>query len=400
MDASAARQPQPAPPRLLFVLKHREQPWSYDATSPDGCAPAAPEQQRRLSSGLHNSARFVVDMLRRNGVAAELVHVADNNAIDREVARYKPTLVVVEALWVVPEKFGVLTRLHPRVTWVIRNHSNLPFLANEGIAMDWLVRYAAYDRVLLSCNDERANGEVRAVLAAAFPSWPPAAVAAKCVLLPNHYAVHEAAAAAATRRALRDARTAAGRGHHRAAAAVADVGCFGAVRPLKNQLLQAVAAVRFADAHGLKLRFHVNASRLEDNGSPVLKNLRQLFAHLHASRGHELVQHDWLSHADFLQLLATMDVTAQVSFTETFNIVTADAVAVGVPAVVSPEVRWAPPATHADPTACDEIAAGLAAAWARRGDAAAGAAAAEAARGALHAYLDAAERTWLAWLGV
>src|SRR5215469_2549040 len=91
--------------------------------------------------GLTNSAFFVVNTLREAGVKAKLVVVNDNNDIDKEVTTYRPSHVFIEALWVVPEKFQVLRNLHPNVKWVVRIHSDIPFLAHEGIAIDWIKRY-------------------------------------------------------------------------------------------------------------------------------------------------------------------------------------------------------------------------------------------------------------------
>jgi hypothetical protein len=77
-------------------------------------------------------------MLVANGVDSTIIEVIDNNGIDREVTKYKPTHVIIEALWVIPSKFEILTKLHPNVKWIIRLHSEIPFLANEGIAMEWM----------------------------------------------------------------------------------------------------------------------------------------------------------------------------------------------------------------------------------------------------------------------
>jgi hypothetical protein len=109
--------------RVLFIRKRRHSYWG-----------PAEHLATDLSSGLGNSVSFLVDMLAGFGVAAKAVEVVDNNAIDHEVASFAATHAIIEALWVVPEKFDVLSRLHPRVQWIVRTHSQAPFLAGEGIA--------------------------------------------------------------------------------------------------------------------------------------------------------------------------------------------------------------------------------------------------------------------------
>ena len=110
-------------PKILFILKKRNESWGcYGNGSAQGGYP----------SGLLNSATFVKDMLNDLGFVAELVEVVDNDCIDREVTKARPDIVIIEALWVVPPKFSVLAKLHPKVKWVIRNHSEIPFLSMEG----------------------------------------------------------------------------------------------------------------------------------------------------------------------------------------------------------------------------------------------------------------------------
>jgi hypothetical protein len=294
-----------------------------------------------LSSGLRNSAQFVVDALNANGLDAKLVQVIDNNDIDREVSKYKPSHVMIEALWVVPEKFTVLNRLHPTVQWVIRLHSEIPFLAQEGMAMDWLFQYLDYapapgsgrGNVLLAFNSIRTRDYFRLLLTAKYGSE---AAISRIIYLPNCYNVLS----------VQDLLSKADAG------IAVDIGCFGAIRPLKNQLLQAVAAIAFADSRGLKLRFHINSTRIEQKGDPVLNNLVALFKH----SNHELIQHEWHAHDDFLAIVQTMDLGLQVSFTETFNIVSADFASVGVPIVVSPEIPWVAPFYRVDhPTSLENI---------------------------------------------
>jgi glycosyltransferase involved in cell wall biosynthesis len=144
------------------------------------------------------------------------------------------------------------------------------------------------------------------------------------------------------------------------AAAPVNIACFGAVRPLKNQLAQALAALSFGDAIGRKVRFHINGTRVEGNGDPILRNIRSLFA---VAVGADLIEHGWLAHREFLELMRGMDLSLQASFSETFNIVCADAMACSVPVVASQEVPWVGEYAHADPTEIRSIAARMVEIW-------------------------------------
>lgn len=295
--------------RVLFILKKRQ-------TSHTGL--------NTISSGLLNSAHFVNDMLIKNGIESNLVEVIDNNCIDREVTKYNPTHVIIEALWVVPSKFKVLTKLHPNVEWIIRLHSDIPFLANEGIAIDWIYQYLEYENVKVSINSKRADREFGVVTNKDF------------LYLPNYYPV---GFFNKNKPSKRDKK-------------FLNVGCFGAVRPMKNHLLQAFAAIEFANKNNKILNFHINIGRVENNGDPVLKNLRSLFEN---NPEHNLIEHKWMIHSDFIEVVQRMDIGLQVSFSETFNIVTADMVNNNIPVVVSNEISWVCPLFHAKTTSTKSI---------------------------------------------
>lgn len=250
--------------KVLFILKRRHG-YYHDGT----CGAEKPS----MSTGLFNSANFVYEMLVNAGVDCKIVVVVDNNCIDREVAAYKPTHVIIEALWVVPEKFVVLQKLHPHVKWIVRLHSDLPFLANEGIAMKWINGYLQHKNVHVAPNAPRALEEIRFLA----KNWGVKDVERKVIYLPNYYPVTDQVY-----------------NFCKAKKDIVNVGCFGAIRPMKNQLIQAVAAVKFADRIKKKLHFHVNVGRIEQKGDPVLNNLIALFDGL-ASKGHKLVMHPWLS---------------------------------------------------------------------------------------------------------
>ncbi len=298
-------------PRILFILKHRDHPWGHYGS--------------HLSSGLWNSVCFLICLLKLLGIICKMVEVVDNNGIDREVRAFKPTHVIIEAFWVVPAKFDVLKKLYPHITWMVRDHSETPFLANEGSAFGMVAGYLQRG-VELIVNAPGAFTDMEAYATSL-------GYGGLVSYGPNYYPVHEPA----DWRHLKP--------HPKRADDTVKVGCFGAIRPLKNHAVQAVAAIRYAAHLGKKLEFHVNATRVEGGGNPILNNLRAMFA---ATPRAKLVEHGWVNHPEFLELLREIDILLQVSFSETFNIVSADGVAASCPVVVSKEVPWLQPYAVAD----------------------------------------------------
>lgn len=316
--------------KVLFILKYRENSDDNGYHQYSHCG---------LSSGLANSARFVCNMLKDNGVAAVLEHAIDNNCIDKLVTKHKPTHVIIEAYWVVPEKFEVLTKLHPNVIWIIRNHSELPFLASEGIAIDWTCKYVSYKNVIISGNSKRIVCELETIIKHTYPTWSDKMIKNKVWYLPNYYKSDTLP-----------------RTKPLPLTNTINIGCFGAIRPLKNQLLQAVAAIKFADIHNKTLIFHINSTRIEGGSTDnTLKNLRALFSHV-GNNGHKLIEHAWLDHPHFINLLKTkIDIGMCVSHSETFCIVAADLVTSGIPLVASKEVVWASGFSQANPNSSKNI---------------------------------------------
>lgn len=300
--------------KILFVLKKRR---IYDLP-----------YEESFSSGLYNSAQFVCDMLNQNGINSKLVQVNDNNDIDKEVHNYRPTVVIIEALWVIPEKLDLLHKLHHRVKWVIRLHSEMPFISNESIAMEWLFKYDAMARknnVAIGVNSKKMLRDLNRI------------GIKNLIYLPNYYPVNQNNSVAPEKKDY------------------IDVGCFGAIRPMKNQLIQAVAAIEFGNKVGKEVRFHINSGRVE-RGDGALKNIKDLFAN---QKIHKLIEYPWLNHPDFLELVKKMDLGMQLSFNETFNIVAADFVSLNVPLIGSKEIGWLNHFYKADDTDSDDIVAKL-----------------------------------------
>jgi glycosyltransferase involved in cell wall biosynthesis len=318
--------------KILFILKRRE---DYNSDV---------HYTRSLSTGLSNSAGFMDTMLKDMGYDSAVEVVIDNNCIDKVVTAHKPSVVIIEALWVVPEKFKVLTKLHPDVKWIVRLHSELPFIASEGNAMQWIAEYADYKNVYVAANASRMLEEMRYFLKIS-KNWTNEEGCDQIIYMPNFYPIKESQKFICKKQS-----------------DIINISCFGAIRPLKNHLIQAVAALKLADKLGKKLRFHVNVGRIEMKGDPVLNNLKGFFKQLENS-GHELVLNVWKTHEDFLQLCGEMDIGLQCSFSETFNIVAADHVKMGVPIVTSDEVPWANKLFTANPVDSSDICIKMMCAW-------------------------------------
>jgi hypothetical protein len=348
-------------PRVLFICKKRN-----DFYGP--------------SFGLINSCRFIAAMLRDNGIDAKVVTVIDNNDIDREVTQYKPTHCFIEALWVVPEKFEELIPLHPHVQWFVRIHSEVPFLANEGMAMEWLRKYnemsSIYPTLHVASNSEEVVEEFKEaykMVVEYFPNvyCPLVDIGPLAAKKPdgksndngnngnndngnngnngnndngnNGNNDHEDNGGGNDDHEDDD-----DNGHR---CKIVDIGCFGAIRPMKNQLNQALSAIIFGNDSKLRVRFHINSDRCEQRGDTVLRNLVYAFK----DTPHKLVMHPWMDHHDFIPLVQSMDLGMQVSFSETFNIVAADFAWNNIPVIGSDEIFWLDRHYRADPNNFEDI---------------------------------------------
>lgn len=292
--------------RMLFILKRRE---DYSSELING-------NYSNVATGMWNSSKFIVDMINDldiSGVTAKQVMVIDNNDIDREVTIFQATHVFIEGLWVIPEKFNILHSLHPETKWIIRIHSNTPFLSQEGVAIEWLSKYIRMnhmENIYIAANHEKMTDELKEFCGEVNP----------ILYLPNYYEF-------STEKAV----------HEKKQPGIISIGCFGAIRPLKNQLLQAMAAYRYAHGKNLTLFFFINSGRIECGADSIMKNIEAFFKNVPDAF---LIKLPWMPHDEFLMKMNMIDISMQVSFSETFNIVTADAVSMGVPVVVSDEIPF------------------------------------------------------------
>lgn len=309
--------------KALFILKTRDPYGSdYDQEFDYSSGYSAPAQG---SSGMSVACQLIADMLIANGREAVLVTISNPEDLYSVLTTAgSVTDVFIEGLWLDPDMLAdLVTTFHP-VKWNIHLHSEVPFLATEGVAMDFVVRSLACGAWVIA-NGARAHASLAwlAERAVGIPEGNRSHTA----YLPNVYETDFWPQVTTP--------VAAGELH---------IGSFGALRVLKNQLQQAFIALRLAESMGLKLVFHVN-EKPESQGGAISQNLDALFA---ALPQHELVKHPWVDREDFLDELLGVDMVFQLSMSETFNIVAADATLVGKPVLASDEIEWLYP-IYGDP---------------------------------------------------
>ncbi|MFI5299969.1 MAG: hypothetical protein ACHREM_17920, partial [Polyangiales bacterium] len=281
------------------------------------------------SVGLGVSALHTARVLARAGIATDVVATADPDDV-RAALTARPTVThcVIEAPWIESDVMADLTRAFPGVDFTVRCHSQLGFLQAEPEAIQIL-------RELIAAEDDTPNLSV-STNSRELARFLADVYAARVVFLPNLYDVEWKPEG-------RLLDTSPG---------VLRIGSFGALRQLKNHTTAAAAALMLAKQRGVDLEFWVTVDGAGDRPSDVLKSLRLLFDGVDHAK---LVEQPWQDWPDFRRTVASMDLCLQVSMTETFNITTADAVAEGVPSVVSPALEWAPDAWKAETDRLEDI---------------------------------------------
>ena len=284
--------------------------------------------------GLGVTASNTMRVLRRAGYYCEVVAAQTTPELRAKVqtlqddaartGKVPVSHVVVSApSWVQPDHFKTLALEHPDVEWVQLNHSGCAYLSIDKYGIRNI--RAVADLSLELHNVRVAGNNPR------FCRWTERAVG-PCLQLPNLYDPETFREPVPPR-----VRPQPG--------GVLRVGCFGASRPWKNQLTAAESAVELARTIGVEVHLFVNSKR-PDGGERMVESRAELFA---GQRDCKLVEVPWEPWATFRRTLSTMHLLYQPSYDETFNVVTADGIAEGVPSVVTSAIEWAPRDWWAEP---------------------------------------------------
>lgn len=284
--------------------------------------------------GLGVTAATNSKVLKRAGVWTEVLPVTNNIDVVRAIRAARDagqpfSHVIISAPWLSTFDLSSMVSAFPEIHFVVASHSNVGFLQADPNGVKLLRQAAALS--LGFHNFSVAGNCLR------FVRWFETAYKSPAIYLPNLYALDELDRPAA-----------------RWQGGVLRIGCFGAVRPLKNMMTAAAAALEIATRRQADLELWISGGRSEGGGDLVRRAVGEMFSGLTHAR---LVDAPWRPWPEFRAIVRTMHLLLQVSYTESFNMVTADGAAEGVPSVVSDAIDWAPRSWRAPVDDASRIAA-------------------------------------------
>ena len=285
---------------------------------------------RQSHVGLGNGAVFTAKVLKANGIKAVPLGIYTIQHIREFVAQYpKATHVVIEGTWINGSDIEELCNEYLDIEFVCREHSGVTFLCVQNNAVRQVREYGQIQDRLLNFHFSANN--VR------FSEFFEISYSQRCLLLNNLYPTDvnpvEKKRRSDSNQKLR-------------------ISSYGALRAGKNHPCSAAAALIISRKLGRDLEFHLNVGR-----EPGLDaNVRGVRSILSGMAGVTLVEDNWTAWAEFRHLIGAMDLNLQPAYTETFNIVTADAIIAGVPSAVGTCVEWTPPHWQCDTDDPEDIA--------------------------------------------
>jgi hypothetical protein len=265
--------------------------------------------------GLGVSALNTCKVLRRGGIAVDVWPVVSAKDLRDRLQLDPATHVVISAPWMPSVDIQAMTLAHSSTRFAVNCHSNVGFLQADSNGVR-LIR-EAMDVEMASHNFHLGGNSLR------FCNWIRSAYTRPCTYLPNLYYLE---ADFLPWRPLYDGGT-------------LRIGAFGATRPLKNLMSAAGAALEITHRYKANLELWLSAGRTEGGGDTILRAARAM---LEGVPNVKLVENGWQCWPKFRQSVAHMHLLLQPSYTESFNMVTADGVAAGVASVVSEAIDWAP----------------------------------------------------------
>jgi hypothetical protein len=264
--------------------------------------------------GLGVAAINTAKVLRREGIRTDVWPILSAADLRDRLAATPAEHVIISAPWIPTVDLRGLANDFPETHFAVNCHSNVGFLQADRNGVK-LMREAM--ELEMGAHNIHLAGNSRR-----FCEWVQSGFGAPCAYLPNLYFL---GSQPVMRKPF--------------CSGTLRIGVFGATRPLKNLMSAAGAALEIAHYLRVPLELWLSAGRAEGGGETILGAVREM---LNGLPGVELKMNGWQSWPNFRKSVAQMHLLLQPSYTESFNMVTADGVAEGVASVVSNAIDWAP----------------------------------------------------------
>lgn len=283
-------------------------------------------------AGIFTGVNITADCISSKQHSSKVAVVNSSNSIQGEITLFDPTHVIIEGIWVEPDLLQSLISENPNRKFCVRLHGDMDTLCSTDHALPWLSSY----NCTIACHNPIQLRELRTLMAFEL-KWTEKQAAEKILHLPSYHAVNIPKIVLDKDRK------------------VLDAGSFNPLNSEGNHLLQASAALRFANNSKMHLHFHVQLPQGEtgDNNS-TLENLQRLF-HNVDSEDHLLVIHPWSPRSAWIEMCGLMDVGLAASQHPAGDQNAADMVSTGVP-IVHSCATWGGSLWRADPTDSIDIA--------------------------------------------
>jgi hypothetical protein len=264
--------------------------------------------------GLGVAAINTAKVLRREGMKADVWPILSASDLRQRLQAAPAQEVIISAPWVPTLEMHSLSSSFPETQFTVNCHSNVGFLQADRNGIR-LVR-ELMELEMATANVHLAGNSRR------FCDWIRCAFGAPCVYLPNLYYIESDPVA-----------------RQPFSTGTLRIGIFGATRPLKNLMSAAGAALEISRGLRVPLELWLSAGRSEGGGDGILAAVKEMIGGLPNVTLH---LNGWQTWPSFRKTVGHMHLLLQPSYTESFNMVTADGVAEGVPSVVSNAIDWAP----------------------------------------------------------
>lgn len=266
--------------------------------------------------GLGVTAQYTAKTLTQNGFKAQALPIFGADDLTKFLhANPDVTHIVICAFWIATKSMALMAREFPHVKFALNCHSNVGFLQAEPAAIN-LLREAidletGTTNVFASCNNVRLQSILQDMYGRPIQ------------FLPNLYYLHG------------------NEPIHRKPwnGGPLRIGAFGSLRVYKNFSSAIAAAIEISFQLRTQTEIWINSGRDDGTGNIVYRTAQ---AWTRGLPNVELKSFGWASWPEFKRQVGSMNLLLQPSYTETFNNVTADGIAEGVPSVVSDTIDWCP----------------------------------------------------------